>query len=102
MSKYLQLGLTVLICFLVACGAQPKHNELRIEQTPSLVINGGQIGFIVTIDGLEAFRITEKRSATIPLANGRHLVSIKRGNDIIYSKEVFVQGATKKIINLSE
>ena len=93
-------GSLTLLLLLAACGAQPKHVNVRAEQSSQLAIRGGPPGAIISVDGIEAGRLINGKQAQISLIDGTHLVTIQHDGRELYRRTVFVQDGTRKVIDL--
>lgn len=98
--KYILIG--TLVAGLAACGHMPETYDTVPDESPSLVIMGVPPFTQVLVDGVLAASTGEegRRELAVDLAAGRRTVTILTGGATIYDREVFVQGATRKEIDL--
>lgn len=86
---------------LASCGGTPRHSETRIEQVSTLVFEGGPEGASVLVNGMQVASL-QKKSTTVPIADGTHQVKVMQGARVLYDRAVFIQDGTKKVIPLAQ
>lgn len=97
MRKHLVLAASFA---LAACGAMPRHHITQIDRASTLEVRNGPEGAIVLVDGSEAARLQARKPTTVAVADGQRSVEIKRGGETLYSRSIFIQDGSRKVIDL--
>lgn len=98
MRKHVILAATFA---LAACGAMPRHNVTQLDRSSTLEFRNGPAGAIVLVDGLEAARLQPRKSTTVIVADGQRSVEVRRGGATLYSRSIFIQDGSRKVIDLT-
>ena len=88
----------ILACFtLSACGAMPKHADIRADQATYLVLLDAPAGASVTVDGVFTAS-QDDEGARYVIAPGTRHVEVFLGGNLLYEREVFIrEGTTREI-----
>jgi len=87
---------------LAACGAMPRHHVSHIDRMSTLEVRNGPEGALVLVDGLEAGRLQARKPTTVSVPDGQRSVEIKHSGETVYSKSVFVQDGSRRVIDLKQ
>lgn len=85
-----------------ACIERPKTATVQPDERPTLAIIGAPQGSILYVDGREMgpAPVFDGVERTLSIENGAHLVEIRAGGRSIHSQRIFVEGATRKVIEV--
>lgn len=99
-TRICNVAVVGLAIALAACGAQPQHAETRIQRSPQIVVVGGPVGAVVTVDNAKVWQLQGGKSDRFEISQGTHRIEVSFGGAILYARDVFIQGQTQKIITL--
>lgn len=90
--------IAILACFtLSACGAMPKHADIRADQATWLVLLNAPAGASVVVDGVVMASQKGKGERYVISAGTRH-VEVFIGGSILYERDIFIrEGTTREI-----
>lgn len=90
--------LAILACFtLSACGAMPKHADIRADQATWLVLLNAPEGAAVSVDGVITASQDDKGERYVISAGTRH-IEVFIGGSILYERDIFIrEGTTREI-----
>lgn len=90
--------LAILACFtLSACGAMPKHADIRADQATWLVLLNAPEGAAVSVDGVVTASEEGKGERYVITAGTRH-IEVFIGGSILYERDIFItEGTTREI-----
>lgn len=91
----------VLACLVAGCGGVPKHVETRAEVRPSVKIDHGPPGAIVTVDGLTIGKLTTTADVFFIKEGAQRLVIYNAGRPV-YDRQIFIKNNTRKMIDLAD
>lgn len=92
--------LAILACFtLTACGAMPKHADIRADEATYLVLLNAPAGSAVSVDGVITASQDEEGTRYVITAGTRH-VEVYIGGSILYEREIFIQEGTTREIRI--
>ena len=92
----------VVACALLSvasCGNLPKKNEIRADNQPILLIVDGEDAQVY-VDGI-LLGVAEDDEHIFPVSTGSHNVRIVKVNGQIVERSIFVQGNTRREINVA-
>ena len=95
-----KLGSLLLLVMVTACGAQPKHVNIRSDPPSQLAVMGGPVGAVIQVDGVETFRLTDSKQNYFTLPNGSPLVVIEHNGRELYRRTLLLENGTRKVIEL--
>lgn len=98
MSKYL---ITFLVFFLVSCGSMPKHVDIRSDEQPTISFNTSAIGSEVFVND-QFLGVISKKKTIFPVTTGTHEIKIKTPSGRVIQRTIFIQGNSRKEINLNQ
>ena len=88
------------VLFIASCGSMPKHNEIRSDDQPTLFINDNGIGSQLYVDG-NYLGIVEEDNQVYNISTGNHDIRIVTSNGQIIERSIFVQGNTRREIDVA-
>jgi len=94
-----KIGIACALLSVAACGSLPKKNEIRTDDQPTLMIVNGE-NAQVYVDGL-SLGVVEDNDQAFPISTGSHNVRIVKANGQIVEQSIFVQGNTRREINVA-
>lgn len=92
--------LAILACLtLTACGAMPKHADIRADEATILVVVGAPQGAAVVVDGRMLASQGGEGTRYVITPGTRH-VEVFMGGNLLYERDVFVQEGTTREIHI--
>ncbi|MGO9932007.1 MAG: hypothetical protein ACLPV8_09370 [Steroidobacteraceae bacterium] len=69
---------------------------------PELIVTGAPAGSIVFIDGAPQGQAAELNDRPQPLtvAEGTHVVEVRRGDRIVYREDIYVKNGEKRVVTV--
>ncbi len=88
----------ILACFaLSACGAMPKHADIRADQATYLILLEAPAGAVVTVDGVITAS-QEGEGVRYVITPGTRHVEVFLSGSILYQRDIFIkEGTTREI-----
>ncbi|MBT5767635.1 MAG: hypothetical protein HOI58_12380 [Kordiimonadaceae bacterium] len=94
-----KIVLACALLFVASCGSLPKKNEIRVDDQPTLFIIDGQDAQVY-VDGI-LLGVVEDNDQVFPVSTGSHNVRIVKANGQVVERSIFVQGNTRREINVA-
>lgn len=85
---------------LAACGSMPRHHVTQVDRVSTLEFRNGPPGAAVLVDGAEAARLGPRKPTTVAVADGQRSVEVRHGGKTVYSRSIFIQDGSRKVIDL--
>lgn len=87
---------------LAACGAMPKHDEVRADEATTIVLTNLPPGATVTVDGKSVFGVVDRRVLSVSVQAGMHAVEVRLGSEVIYKRDIFLDDGTTREITIRD